>query len=130
MINYFVMLGLLLDLILTYNFLKIYKEKFPKKDYTAVETNPLIRTAIRSMGLTEGIIFSGFIILMILMVVLKMIPYQWRYFLAGVYYMMICFHLLNLLSLKRMEVKNGKRRNVRRSTNRRKSSPRTTAKSN
>lgn len=115
MIEFFVILGLILDLILTYNFLKIYKKRFPKKDYTVVETNPLIRTAIRKMGLNEGMALSSVIMIMMLMVILKMIPYEWRYFLAGVYYMMVCFHLINFLSLKRMEVKNG-RRNTKRNT--------------
>ncbi len=109
MINFFVILGSVLDLILTYNFLKLYKKRFPKKDYTAVETNPLIRNAVRSMGLSEGMALSGAIILAILIVILSVIPYHWKYFLAGVYYMMVCFHLINFLSLKRMEVKNGRR---------------------
>ncbi len=111
MINLFVMLGSVLDLIFTYKFLNLYKKRFPKKDYTIVETNPLIRNAIRSLGLTEGMVLSGVIIVAILMILLSVIPYQWKYFLAGVYYMMVCFHLLNFLSLKRMEVKNGRRTN-------------------
>lgn len=119
MINFFIFLGCALDLFLTYKFLSLYKKRFPKKDYTAVETNPLIRNAIRSMGLIDGMIISGFIIIMILMVLLSVIPYHWKYFLAGVYYMMVCFHLLNFLSLKRMEVKkNGRRNNSRRTGNR------------
>lgn len=114
MINFFVILGLVLDLILTHNFLKLYKKRFPKKDYTVVETNPLIRHAVRNMGISEGIALSGAIILIILLVILSVIPYHWKYFLAGVYYMMVCFHLINFLSLKRMEVKkHGKRRNTK-----------------
>lgn len=110
MITYFVMIGSLIDLLLTYNFLSLYKKRFPKKDYTAVETNPLIRHNIRSMGLSEGMAFSGVIILIILMVLLSILPYQWQYFLAGVYYMMITFHLTNFLALKKMEVKHGRRK--------------------
>ncbi len=110
MINFFVMLGCILDLILTYNFLGLYKKRFPKKDYTVVESNPLIRNAVRSMGLSEGMALSGVIMLAILMVILSVIPYHWKYFLLGAYYTVICFHLINFLSLKRMEVKkNGKR---------------------
>lgn len=105
MINFFIFLGCGLDLFLTYKFLSLYKKRFPKNDYTAVETNPLVRNAVRSMGLIDGMVISAFIIIMILMVLLSVIPYHWRYFLAGVYYMMVCFHLLNFLSLKRLEVK-------------------------
>ncbi len=110
MINYFVMLGSFLDLVLTYNFLSIYRKRFPDKDYTAVESNPLVRNAVKSMGLCDGMVVSGAIMLTILVVLLAVIPNQWKYFLAGVYYMMVCFHLLNFLSLKRMEVKNGRRK--------------------
>ncbi len=110
MINQFVLFGCILDLILTYNFLSLYQKRFPKKDYTVVETNPLIRNAVRSLGLIDGIIISGIIIIAILMVLLAVLPYHWKYFLLGVYYMMVCFHLINFLSLKRMEVKNGRNR--------------------
>ena len=113
MINLFIFMGCALDLILTKNFLELYKKRFPKKDYTVVETNPLIRNAIRSMGIRDGVIFSGVIIIMLLLVLLSMLPYHWKYFLAGVYYMMVCFHLINFLSLKRMEVKKHGRRKSR-----------------
>lgn len=105
MINTFVMIGSLLDLVLTYKFLSLYKQRFPKKDYTIVETNPMIRYAVRSMGLLDGILISGLVILFILGILLNLIPYHWKFFLAGVYYMMVAFHLINFLALKRMGVK-------------------------
>lgn len=113
MINQLIFLGCILDLVLTYKFLSVYKKKFPKKDYTVVEANPLIRNAIRSLGLVDGMILSGVIILAILGMLLIILPYHWKYFLAGVYYTMICFHLVNFLSLKRMEVKKNGRRNTK-----------------
>ena len=111
MIEYFVLLGSVIDLVLTYQFLSLYKIRFPQKDYTVVETNPLVRNLIRMLGLKDGMILSGIIILVVLMVILAYIPYHWKYFMLGVYYMMICFHLINFLSLRRMEVKkNGRRK--------------------
>ncbi len=106
MIDYFVLLGLIFDLWLTWQFLDIYRERFPKKDYTAVETNPLIRFCVRKFGLNGGMIISGFVIMIILIWLLTVLPYQWKYFMMGVYYMMVAFHLLNLLAVKRLgEVK-------------------------
>lgn len=96
-----VMLGSVSDLILTYNFLKLYKEKFPKKDFLVVESNPLIKNRVRAKGLQEGMFQSAIIILSILIMLLHIIPIHWKYFLLGVYYMMVTFHLTNFLAIKR-----------------------------
>ena len=103
MIDNFVLLGLALDLVFTYKFLKIYKIKFPKKDYTVVEKNPLIRSLVRTFGLGEGMVYSGLIIFAIVVWLLRVIAYEWKYFLLGAYYMMIAFHLMNFLEIKRIK---------------------------
>ncbi len=109
-INYFLILGFALDLILTYKYLKIYAAKFPDKDFTVIESNPLIRFTIKQFGVGHGVAAGGVIILGILIILLKLLPVNWKFFLAGVYYMMVTFHLTNFLALKRMqggEIKNG-----------------------
>lgn len=98
-----IIIGSILDLSLTYNYLKIYNQKFPKKDYAIIEANPLIRYCIRTLGLKEGMITSTFIILPIILLVIYLLPTRWDYFLAGCFYMMITFHLSNFLALKRMK---------------------------
>ena len=105
-----VILGSFFDLILTYNYLKIYKEKFPKKDYAVIEANPLVRAFIKSKGLKEGMVYSGMIILFVLAGLLYVLPTAWKYFLLGVYYMMVTFHWSNFIALKYMKggLKNGK----------------------
>ncbi len=103
MIELFVIFGLVLDILFTYKFLIIYKERFPKKDYTAVETNPLIRSLVRQLGIFDGIMISGGIIFCILVLLLSIIPYHWKYFLLGVYYMMVTFHLTNFLAIRRIK---------------------------
>lgn len=112
MIDSFVMLGSILDLTLTYNYLKLYKAKFPHKDFIVIESNPLIRSLVRSKGLKEGMITSSIIILFILMAILYVSSTPWKYFLAGVYYMMVTFHLTNFLAIKRMKggKQNGKKK--------------------
>ena len=114
-INYVLIIGLILDLILTYNYLRLYKNKFPKKDFTVIESNPLIRYCIRKFGLIDGVVYSGFIILGILILILFIGNINFKFFLAGAYYMMITFHLTNLLALKRMKGgnENGKEKTSR-----------------
>ncbi len=103
-IEIIIILGCLIDLSLTYNYLTIYKKKFPKKDFIIIESNPLIRAAIRQYGLGDGIAISGFVILVMLIMILAFINTNFKFFVAGVYYMMITFHLTNLLALRRMKV--------------------------
>jgi len=102
-----IIIGSILDLILTYNYLKIYKEKFPEKDFVVIEANPLIRYCVRTLGLKEGIFRSGFIILPILIALIYILPINWRYFLAGIYYTTITFHLTNFFAIRWM--KGGKK---------------------
>jgi len=102
-IEILILIGSLLDLTLTYNYLKIYSQKFPQKDYVIIEANPLIRLLIRNSGLKEGMIQSAFIILPIILIVVYFLPSNLHYFLAGCFYMMITFHLSNFFALKRLE---------------------------
>lgn len=103
-------IGLIIDLVLTYHYLKFYRERFPKKDYLVIESNPLIRSMVGRYGLVDGIVFSGFIILVILIILIAYTNTNFKFFLGGVYYMMIVFHLTNFLALKRMKggKENGK----------------------
>ena len=97
------LIGCLLDLTLTYNYLKIYRKKFPKKDYIVIEANPLIRQLVRRNGLGWGMIYSGTMIFGIIIVIINFANTELKFFMAGVYYMMITFHLTNFLALKRMK---------------------------
>ncbi len=121
-INYVLVIGCLLDLILTYNYLRLYKIKFPKKDYAIIEANPLIRYLIRRFKLMDGMIISGMIILTVVMILINLVNINTKFFLAGAYYMMITFHLTNLLAFSRIKNinnndkggnRNGKRKNRR-----------------
>ena len=98
--------GFALDLILTYKYLKIYKQKFPKKDYIIVEANPLVSFAIRRGGLGQGIVGAGMVIFSILIILMIVLPINLKFFMAGCYYMMITFHLTNFLALRRMNGNN------------------------
>ena len=105
MIEKIIILGSIIDLFLTYKYLSAFRVKFPKKDYVVIESNPLIRAFVRSNGIGHGVIMAGFIIIGILMILLYFLNTNFKYFLAGVYYMMITFHLTNFLALRRLEQK-------------------------
>jgi len=113
-INYVLVIGCLLDLTLTYNYLRLYKNKFPKKDFAIIEANPLIRNMIRRFGLLDGVVYSGLIIVFILLLLINFTGVNFKFFLAGAYYMMVTFHLTNYLALKRLAQgrsnKSGKKR--------------------
>ena len=122
-INYALIIGCLLDLLLTYNYLKVYRKKFPKKDFAVIESNPLIRYFIRNYGLGDGMLISGSIISAIVVVIINIGNINFKFFLAGAYYMMIAFHLTNLLALNRMKVisrktvKGGSNKNAKKTKN-------------
>ena len=103
MIEYAILIGSIIDLILTYNYLSIYKQKFPKKDFVVIESNPLIRAYVRTYGIKNGMLISAFMILSLVMILIYFLDENWRYFLAGIYYMMITFHLTNFLAIRRMK---------------------------
>ena len=103
LINLIVVVGFVLDIILTRVFLGVYKKRFPGKDYTVVETNILVRGLIRRFGLNQGIIISTIIILVLLGLLLRFVLGTFgKGFLAGAYYMMVFFHLTNFLALRRL----------------------------
>lgn len=105
MIEFFLYIGSILDLFLTYKYLGLYRERFPKKDWIAIEANPLIRMCVKSKGLGEGMLIAGTIILFVLAAIIHIANSNWQFFLAGVLYMMNVFHLLNFLALKGMQLK-------------------------
>ncbi len=112
-INFFIMLGSFLDLLLTYKFLGLYKRKFPKKDWTVIEANPLIKYCVKTKGLNEGMFIAGSIILILALALVFVLSERWKFFLAGVYYMMVLFHLTNFLAISRLKggKTNGNKKN-------------------
>lgn len=91
------------DMTFTYLILDIYKKHNPEKDYTLVEQNPIIRFCIRRLGLNAGLLVSTIILFVLLNLALKFIftGENLKYFILGVYFMMIIFHYLNLNVLKK-----------------------------
>jgi len=92
-----------LDMYLTYCYAQEYKKRFPDRDWTIVEANPIIRNSWRKMGMDNGSLFSFFIICIILFTIIKLISENWHYFLFGIYFMMCVFHYTNFNALRRLK---------------------------
>ncbi len=112
MILDFVIVGLLLlDLFLTHSYLQLYQKRFPKNDWTVAEANPIIRYATRKLGLNQGMIVSGTIIMGIVMIVLVAIPTKYeasKWFFVGLYYSVNVHHFINNRAMKKL-LKGGKK---------------------
>lgn len=98
-----IILAFILDMFLTYKYLKVYKEKYPKCDWTLAEANPILKTSLKYWGLGNGMIYGGVIIFIMLLIILALINDNWRYFILGVYYMVNTYHFVNWNALKRLK---------------------------
>ncbi len=104
-IETFVILAFLLDMLLTGLYLNEYKKRFPKNDWTLSEANPILRACVRKWDLVDGIVYGGIIIFFILLVIMVLSPWKVRYFLGGMYSMSVLYHWVNFQALKRLRSK-------------------------
>lgn len=56
----------LLDIVFTYYNAKRYHKFFPRKDFTQVELNPILRTLWKIYGLKKGSIIGAFVVWLLL----------------------------------------------------------------
>ena len=106
MINWiliYIIFAFILDMYLTYCYAGYYKNRNPDKDWTIVESNPIIRNFWKRFGLEIGSLLSFFVILIILSIIIEMVSSQWLYFIAGVYSMMVVYHFVNFNALRRIK---------------------------
>lgn len=104
LIEILIIAAFIIDMFLTYNYLKTYKEIRPKADWTLAEANPLLRACLRDLGLKPGIIVGGIFISLILSLIIFIVNENWKYFLLGLYFMVNTFHLVNWNALKRLKL--------------------------
>lgn len=89
----------LLDLGATYLYVSSFHQKFPKLDYTALEANPILRTAWKQLGLNLGMIVGGLVVFILAGLLALSIKENWQYFFSGVLAMMLIYHILNFSQL-------------------------------
>src|SRR3990167_4639625 len=88
-----------IDLGATFLYISTFHNKFPQLDYTTLEANPILRMAMKNLGLVKGMIVGGLIVFAILVLLVLTIPDKWQYYLSGVFTMMIVYHFLNFSQL-------------------------------
>jgi len=103
-----VLLLFMCDMFFTHNYLEIYRDKFPTKDWTLVEANPLIRNLVKNVGLNQGIVLSGLIIFVFLLILLWIGGEKSTYFLMGLYFMVDVYHFVQLRAIENIKLKGGK----------------------
>lgn len=103
MIEYFVIVLFLLDMILSYLYIKGFRERHSNKDWSVVEANPILRTCIKNIGLEKGMLVGSIILLGILGIIFNYTTHRFKYFLAGLYFMVNVQHLVNYNSIKMLD---------------------------
>jgi len=104
-IIYLLVIALFLcDMLLTFRYVKSYKNMYPKNDWILAEANPILRICMRKLGLGKGIFFGGGIIFAILIITVGVLPDYYGMFLLGMYFMANAYHFVNWQALKRLIV--------------------------
>jgi len=106
-ISYLLIILFILDNFFTYKNAIKYKKKFPEKDYTKIEINPLVRFMWKKLGLKLGGIISIPIQLIIMILLISFVEVNFLYILLGMYLMVILIHIdnSNLLNEEKSENK-------------------------
>lgn len=94
-----VMIMSLLDLGATYVYISTFAHKFPELDAISLEANPILKLAMRQLGIEKGMIFGGIVVFLLLLIIITSLPEKWQFFLAGVLATTLLVHLLNFNQL-------------------------------
>ena len=91
-----------LDMLFSYDYLKRFKTRHPNKDWGVVERNPIIRACVKQLGLGQGMLVGTMCVLVMITVVMLSISLYFKYFLAGVFFMVNVQHFANLSALREL----------------------------
>ena len=87
----------------SYFYIKSFKQRHPKKDWSVVERNFIIRTSIKKLGLEKGMMVGGTIVFVLLGIIISLSNTNFIYFLCGMFFMVNIQHWVNLNSMKYLE---------------------------
>jgi len=90
----------LIDLTASFLYVNTFHTKYPQADYTQIEANPIIKMALKHLGIVKGMIFGGLIVFGIMFLLVLSMKENFHYYLAGVLSMMCIYHLLNFNLLR------------------------------
>jgi len=86
-----------LDIFFTYYNAILYKKLYPKRDYTKIEKNPIVLRAWKKLGIKWGFLFH---IIMVLIILGLIHNKEGILILIGMYFLVLVYHIENLLELK------------------------------
>lgn len=98
--KYILLLLFVCDITFTYFVAKRYKLLFPKRDYTAIELNPLIKHCWKRFGLKQGTIISGLLFSIVLIALIQFLSDSGAIFALGVYSVIFALHIHSWRLLK------------------------------
>lgn len=99
----------LLDMFMSYNYIKTYKNLYPKNDWTLAEANPILRFCLKSYGLEKGMVIGSIILFSFISILIVLLNENFRYLLLGMFIMGNIFHFVNWQAMKRLKlIKNKK----------------------
>ncbi len=103
-----VVITFVFDMILTYRYVRAYRDMYPKNDWTLAESNPILRYCMKYLGLERGMVFGSVVIFFILSLTVLLLPDFYQAFLLGMYFMANVYHFVNWQALKRLKLHNSK----------------------
>ncbi len=103
MIKYIIILLSCIDLLLSYLYLRQFIKMFPKTNYIILEANPLIRLSLKLFGFPKGMFISSPFVIVMWIVIVSLLSYEWLYFAMGILSMMLIYHYVNYNQLKVLE---------------------------
>lgn len=107
-LNIVLTLFFILDMFFTYYNIRLFRKKYPEKDYSKMELNPIPKYFWNKLGLLYGGILSVIFFGLIIYLLVFKFPYDIKLILIGIYFVIIGLHLSNLSMLKKKkETKKG-----------------------
>lgn len=85
----------LLDLTASFLYVNQFHNKYPNQDPTIIEANPILKYAIRVFGINIGMLVGGLIVFGIVLLLTLNLKVNYLYYIAGLFSMMIVYHVLN-----------------------------------
>ncbi len=109
-LQWIIIIGFFLDMVFTHSYLKMYKKRFPKNDYTFAEANVFLRLCIKKIGLGLGMVVGGSILGVFIAIIINLLRVEILYMLIGFYYAINIQHFVNNRALKKIiQSKGGKK---------------------
>lgn len=99
-IAYFILGMFCIDIFFTYFNVMRYRDLFPKKDYTNMELNPLVKYLWKTLGLFYGGIIATIVQIFIIFMVVTFFNSDLLLILFGIYLVVVVIHIDNFVLIR------------------------------